>query len=327
MGRYRHTTQKFYCPKCNKKTLVRDSQYDHSTQSWSRGWVCKNQPPKKYDRLVELLTNGDPHDELNDAETYVEYELRWGDDCEKLRLAKQEEIKAYLKRRPPCDCKIFVPGKDAEIVDYHTVLDLLIRPGEQIKHYLLEKDPNIRRQGFEVLYSSETIDLVRMRDGSGVAVWLYWKCTWEPDREKSEINWRALSHEAAAYISHKDVPLRAIFGNSRRYAVWTKPVREQERASCLRHVPFSGGLGKRKKAEIVEWAKVLEANLVSYQEKAVAAVDTWLAWGRQLNAAIGKSKVSIGHYNAHSKTASINIHGWLNQAQIEAIAEALGKTS
>jgi hypothetical protein len=330
MGRRNKT--KYYCPKCSKKTLVRAF---NAKTTWKPGWECTNQPPQMWAKLIAALNSGDP-DELDDPYVYSSYKARWGDDPEPHRLAEQEKVKKLLKKGS-CDCVIFRPnGEQAEITDYTTVLDKLIRPGALIKHHLLETNSNIHNRGFEVLYSSDTLDLVRHRCQAGVGVWLYWKCTWEPNRSKSEIQWSNLTHAAAGYIKHgfafgegapeSTTSLRSIFGN-KRYAVWTKESNDNKRSTWFRSVPFTGNLGKRKKAEIVKWVKKLEDNLTSYQEQAAAAVKTWTDWGAQLKAAIGGSKVSIGHYDGHEQTASINIHGNLNQAQIEAIAKALKETS
>ena len=308
MGRHRNIIKKFYCPKCSKKTLVRDSNYDSQTQTWSRGWKCNNQPPIRTINVVE-------------SEVYYD-EAQWDSDKAAVQLA---ECEAYIKKHPPCDCTIFVPGKDAEIIDYHNILDLLIRPGDAIRHHLFEKNSNVHRKGFEVLHSTDDVDVVRHRDNNGVAVWLYWKCMWDPDRSPKEINWEPLQHQAAAFIEHEGVSTRSIFTRGGRYALWTKPVQGHERSHIFRNVPFCGGLGKRKTAEIISWVEKLEANLRAYEREAAAAVEKWEAWGQQLRRAVSSksSKVHISGWNARSELVTISIHAQLTQEQVEAIAEIL----
>ena len=336
MGRRRNTTTKYYCPKCERKTLVRDSDYNHTTRRYQQGWVCTNQPPKQYSAIIALLTDGDPNGELDSYEPYFSYEARHGgygaEEKAKMVVARAAEVakvKAYMEKRPACDCKIFHVSRDATIQDYcPTVLDRMVRGGEAVKHHIFENDSDVHRKGFEVLYSSEDMDLVRMRDDHGVAVWLYWKCSWDPDRSKSEIKWDALQHEAANYIKHGDLKVSAIFANAARYAVWTKPVKESERHYRLRNVPFTGSLGKRKKAELVAWAKDLEANLKGYESAAVLAEADWRAWGIQLKAGVRSrsNKVSVSNYNGKSQLANISIRGMLTQNQINAVAAVLRDT-
>lgn len=322
MGRQ---SPKFYCPKCGKKTLIATSHYDYNLSDWKRGYECKNQAPRRYNHLISAFANNhDPSGTLDDESNYWGYEARWSGSKQALRLAQQEEVKAYLKKNPtPCDCTIFVEGREAKISDYGCLLDKLIQTDPPIKVYLLENNVYVKKRGFEVLYSTEIMDVVRLNDDHGVAVWLYWKCKWEPDRQSSEIEWSDLTHEAAAYILHKGKTIQSIFRNHTRYPLWTKPDRK-ERATSLQNVPFCGSLGKRKKAEIVEWAKSLEKNLQDYQKQAAAAVEAWKAWGDQLRAAVSREiRVCISHYNGVSKTAYITINGALTQGQIERIAEAL----
>ena len=307
MGRRSRTVDKFYCPKCGKKALIKVQRYSHTNGGWQRGYECKNQIPRKYSQL------------LNDGFYWSRRELQ---------AAQRAEAEAYVQKHPECDCKIYVEGRDAEIADFGCVLDLMIRTDPPIKYHLLEKNSNIQKRGFEVIHSTETLDLVRLNDKYGVAIWLYWKYKWDPDHTQDEIDWRSLTHEAAAFITHRDTSLRSIFSQTSRYPVWTKPGTVSERSSCLRHVPFSGNLGKRKRAEIIEWTKALEANLAAYQEQAAAAVNEWTTWGEQLTSAVAhETKIHISRFNGKSKRARISINGDLTQAQIERIAEALKKTS
>jgi hypothetical protein len=291
--------------------LVKSQKYNSTVGSWDWGYECQHSPPKKYVALINY-------------DRYWGYEARYGDNKEKLQAEQRAEAEAYLQKNPACDCEIYVPGRQAEIVDFGCVLDLLIRTDPAIKYHLLEKNSNIHKRGFEILHSSDMLDVVRHRDQHGVAVWLYWKCKWEPDHNLPSLNWKAMSHEAAAYITHRDTSLRAIFSHTARYPIWTKPDRVNERAHCLRAVPFWGPLGKRKKAEIIKWVKELEAKLAAYQEQAAAAVKEWTDWGRQLKESVAaETKVYIRDYNGKSKTANITISGALTQAQIERIAVAL----
>jgi hypothetical protein len=305
MGRrsYR-ASRKFYCPACKKKTLVRSRAYDNNAGRSFYSWECENQLSRRQRRILD----GDEY---------------FYDDEE--RAAAEEKVKKHLAKNPECDCVITAPGRDAEIADYGTVLDKLIRIGEPIKHHLLETDKGIYRKGMQVLYSSDHVDVVRLRDQSGVAVWLYWKVMWEPNRSQSEINWAALCSEAAAYLFHENTTLRTIFRNTKRFPVWTKE-EGGARDYSLREAPLSGSLGKKKKAEIVEWVKKLETNLPTYEAQAKAANDKWVAWGRQLQEKTADSKVRVVSFNSMSKTAAITIRGTLSQEQIEAVVAALAGT-
>ena len=329
MGR-RNTKKKYYCPKCHKKTLV--EAYNSATK-WNSGWECTNQPPKKWDKLVKALSQ-DPIDEetLADPYTYEDctgsYELRWGDDVDNRRAALQKKVRTYLKKRPPCDCVIFNENDSgrAKISDYTTVLDKLIRPGEPIMHHLIEKNNHIQRRGFQVLHSTDTLDVVRHNDDNGVAVWLYWKCCWDEGRSKTEIQWDDLKHNGAAYLSHgvdeQKKDLRSIFGSGSRFALWAKSKPQYGR---LQNVPFTGNLGKKKKAEIIEWTKQLEASLRLYEAEAKEARITWKNWGRELRNALGavSNKVSISGYNGKHQNCTISINERLTKEQTLAIAEIL----
>jgi len=318
---------KFYCPKCNRKTLV---QAYNSRTNYNSGWECTNQPPKMWRRLVEALTQ-DPvdTDALNDDYTYSDcsYEVRWGDNTEVERAKLQEKVKAYLKKTPPCDCVIFKEnGERAEITDYTTVLDKLIRPGSLILHHLIEKHNTIQRRGFQVLHSTDEVDVVRLNDANGIGVWLYWKCTWDEGRSKSEINWSDLHHSAAAYLNHgadeNEKPLTAVFRRSERYALWSK---EKPKYGHFNDVPFHGNLGKRKKAEIIEWVKQLEQKLKSYEVESGEARRAWESWGKQLRVALVDvtDRISISNYNGKYKVCKISVDTRVTQEQALAIAAIL----
>jgi len=329
MGRRESPKTNYYCPACRRKTLIKTSKYNHSTHGYQRGFLCTNRPPKVWAKLIAALESGDP-ERLENSNIYVSYIARhqinraggaWaGGEAARSEARQVEQAKA--KAFPaPCATEIFHPDRDAEIVDFYGVLDLLIRPGDLIIHHLLEKNPKIQRKGIEVLYSSEDVDLVRLRDNGGVAVWLYWRCTWDPDRLQSEIKWEALGHEAAASIKHDGVSVRTIFSNQTRSAVWA--------ATESRNVPFSGTLGVRKRAALVEWVMRLEANLETYTAAAIKNEIKWRAWGSQLKDGLRSrsDEVRVLSFNGESQLATVSIRCMVTQEQAIAIADILSQTS
>jgi len=316
----------YYCPKCSRKKLVKDNKWSRDHGTYFRIWKCTNQPSKQMAKLKEGIDKGEVTGTSGDYYSYYSsYEAKHGDANEKTiaRKAEYDKCVAYFKANPPCDVEISVHDRDARIVDYFSVLDLLIRDGEAIQHHLLETHSGVYRRGMEVLYSSEQTDIVRYRDGHGVAIWLYWKCTWEPNRNKNEINWRALTTGAAGYMTHRGTELPVIFRNDSRFALWAK---EKDSSSWYRNVPFSGKLTKKTKAEIVDWVKDLEKNLSAYEEKAAADDQMWQHWYKTLRTETEalSGRISIRHFDGEQKEAQINIQGWLPPEKVKAIAAIVG---
>jgi hypothetical protein len=313
---------KYYCPKCERKTLVRDREWSSEAGQWLGTWVCKNTPSKAIARLKQAIDDGEATGTVEDYSGYYEsYEAKYGDDEEKTAARKKEydRVIDYYAKNPPCGITIKVHNRDAKIVDYFSVLDLLIRDGTAVMHHLLEANPNFYRKGFESLYSSETVDVVRMRDDRGVAVWLYWKCCWEPEREKSEINWSALTSGAAAYIHYGEVPVPQIFHHSYRLCLWSKELRNKPLFTDEK-------LTKSVKEKIVQWVKGLEQALPQLTEQAAAGQLAWNNWFTETqNATQARCghRVVINQYDGEVKEVRVGINGWITPEQLQAIAEIL----
>ncbi len=75
-------TEKFYCPKCNRKTLVQENRWDRN-HDYNKVWACKNAPPDKYRRVA---AHGSYHHDQD--------------------IARAEEKAAtdYIKKHPACGC-------------------------------------------------------------------------------------------------------------------------------------------------------------------------------------------------------------------------------
>ena len=227
----------FYCPECGNKTLVEDRDWQRAANGrdhdYYRTWKCRhNHGSKEIQRRIDA---------------------NW--IYPRTERAMQEAMNK-VAARPPCNCVITAQGRDAEISDYGTILDKLANADNEFKNWLLGADPTVHKKGFEILYQTDFMRVVRLRDKEGVGVWVYW----EADRDSDQILGRsALEHQCALHIKFRDLSLRAIFLDS-RFALWRKG---------HDNTLFSGkSLGKRMKAKIVEWATEFEAAFPSLLQEA-----------------------------------------------------------
>jgi len=310
MGRRRRRkVDKFYCPKCGRKTLSEEYDYDTGCKIWK----CYNQTPQ---RFVDIIK-------------YDEYygRAQWDED---LQPAQKAKAVAYTAKYPPCDCVITTPGRDAEIVDFGCVLDLLVRVGEPIRYHLLESNSDIHSKGFEVLHQSDMLDIVRLRDKQGVGAYLYWKMSWEPDYDGIRWDQGTFTHTAASYISFRPAGGALADGHTlpslfrrRRILLWTKD--RDKNSYHMEDAIFDGSLTKKKRAAIVSWASELERQLPQLMEKATAAVGAWNEWGTQLKESVRTIgiDVHVNGFDAVHKRAKVAIHGWVSPDQARAIAAIL----
>lgn len=314
MGRGSRKKERFYCPQCGKKTLEADSKYDHSSYEYHKVWVCKNQQSKATMKLAAFETL---EDVLDDGYYY-------GTQAQKEAEAskKWEAAKAKVAKTPPCDLVIEKEGEDAEIADFGCVLDKLARTGEPIRYYLMEKNTNIHRKGFEVLHSTDVVDVVRLRDDRGVAVYLYWKMNWEPDYDGITWNQNVLTFTSSSYLSFQDHPLPTLF-RQQRLLLWTKD--KEKNSYHMKHALFDGSLTQKTRAKIIAFAKALEAALPQLKDRAMEAKNAWMAWGQNATqeiAAVGKG-VSVQSYDSVHQNLKVNIYGWITTEQAKAIARIL----
>lgn len=321
MGRRRRgNTTRYYCPKCGRKTLVEEQSWQRDVGSWFTQFRCTNQPPKNHAKLWEEMQEAEVVEDI-DKYAYWGYDARHDQTevGEKLRAEQRAKAAASFKS-PPCDCVISKPGANATINDFHTVLDLLVRDGHAIEHWLFENNSGIHRRGFEVLHSDDVCDVVRLRDDQGVNIWLYWKAAWEPDYDGPAIERRVLTHTAAGYLSFRGVPLPTLFRNGTRLLLWTKSP-----SSSSRDAVFSGSLTQKKRSSVVEWAKTLVRDLPQITDEAAEAVSVWDAWGKQLKSEISAvtNKLHVSGFDQRHEKAAVQIQGWLPPEKIKAIAAIL----
>jgi len=220
--------------------------------------------------------------------------------------------RAKMPSGPPCGLIIEIADRDATLDDYNDVLGRLAQINvPEIQQWLLKNKTNINKRGMEVLYEGTLVDVIRRRDSAGVGVALYWRAeTWDDDPDTlnpfSTIN-GALRSNAAHYVMFRGTPVGPQF-QTNGTDVW---------ASGNDAQVFTGALGKKLKAKIVEWAAALEKELPSLIEQCRAEDARWKAEEAHLKSAIGEI-VSSGHfhisdYRGNTKTGGI----WLRSVSPE----------
>ena len=291
MARKSEASKRWYCPKCGRKTLQRreESVYKKGKLVF---WVCRHAYVSPHERYAMGLTPGHT--------TRTFWELK------------------RAKMGPTCGAEIRHPDRDAEISDYHGVLDKLVRATstEPIRDYLLEHYPTIHRKGMEILYSSETLDLVRIRDQDGVAAWIYWKCTWEPGRDRNEIPWSIFQGAVGDYITFNGFKASRIFATD-RYPVWSKDV-----GKATINAAF---FNKFSKAQVVKWAQDLEQALPEMMARAQSERARWTAEEQTLRMEVQSISplVAVTSYDGELRPARIRIYKLLTPEQAKVIAEVL----
>lgn len=275
MGRYRYGEKKstYYCPKCGKKKLEKNHSY--SGGGYYQTWSCSH--------------NAEPR--------------TW-----RARRRRQKQVEEG-KTFKVCGLVIAVDGRDAEIEDYHDVLGKMARiKTPAIQTYLLEHDRNIHKRGLEVLYVGELVSLVRRRDGEGVGVALYWNAnTWDDDEDVmnpvSGSNLRLFQDECTQYVKFNGVSISDLLRRDGQ-DIWLK-----DDGGAY---PFTGGLGKRLKARLVEFTTQLEKALPDVIKRCEAERTRWAdekaAFIKAVNAVNTQYKpVQVTHYNGETKTAVISV--------------------
>lgn len=289
--RRRKQTERYYCPKCGNKTLVaatswqRDSTGGHKS---FRVWQCRHNSGSK--DLQRRLDNG------------------WLYNDASIARAKNK-----VAACPPCNCEIQAQGRDAEISDYGTILDKIVRADNNFKDWLLETDHHIHKKGFEVIHQTDFMTVVRLRDQQGVGVWVYW----EADRDSDQLLGRsALQHQCALYVRFRGVSLRAIFYD-RRFALWKK-----DSDTML----FSGkSLGKRMKAKIVEWATAFEAEFPKLLQETRNQKGRWEGEEAELKSELRSitNELVVNTYDGELATCRIALSRGVTPQQAKEIARII----
>lgn len=203
---------------------------------------------------------------------------------------------------PPCGAIIEVTDRNAEISDYGDVLAKMAKIGvSPIQQWLLENDREVSKRGMEVLYEGVILDVVRRHHNkTGVGVALYWKGqTYE--REESTLDpidsfHSALRSEAANYVSFGTTSAKELFRDN-GVEIWNK-----DNAS----LPFSGGLGKKLKEKIVQFAARLERTLPRLFEECQAERRRWEiergAFKDAIAAITDEDTFEVRHYSGETHT-------------------------
>ena len=221
-----------------------------------------------------------------------------------------QEAMNKVAARPPCNCVIKGQGRDAEISDHGTILDRLADADNDFKNWLFRSDPTVHKKGFEILYRTDFMHVVRLRDKEGVGVWVYW----EADRDGDQILGRsALAHPCALNIKFRGLSLRTIFFTN-RFELWRKG---------HDNTLFSGkSLGKRMRAKIVEWATEFEAAFPALLQEARNQKGRW-----EGEESLLKSELrSISHdlvvrsYDGHHTNCRVQLLRPVTPEQAKAIA-------
>lgn len=258
---------RYYCPKCNHKTLVQDYEWCVSSQSWHRTWKCLfNKPTRR-------RSYGQP--------------------------PKKE-------KGPPCGCHIQTPGRDAEITDFTNPVDRLAQEmdNEPIINYLLRENHNIRRKGLEVIYAGKLAWAVRKTGSHGPEVTLYWRARTTDkdcgllDPTNDGHRTRALFHNAAKGLSYRGEFLVTIL-NHQNCRLWIK---NDEYEGV-----FEGNLTKKLKAEIAEWVRSFEELVEPLLNRAMELKTRWEAMEAKLDEDLKDTGVKFHNYNVFKNEVHINI--------------------
>jgi len=217
---------------------------------------------------------------------------------------------------PACGLVISHPDRHAKISDYHSVLDLIVRDGEAIKHHLLENNANVRKRGLEIMYAGELLDLVRLRDNEGVGAYIYFKAHWDGTVGGVPCQ---LTGGASRHIKFRDHTVESL-SRVYRFCLWAK----KETYHPQRGAPFKGKLTAKMRIAIVEWAAALDRAWPQLAAKATSEHDRWVSESKALQAELrfeGKGPcVQVKLYNGETKTVSIDVHGAITPDQARAVA-------
>lgn len=219
------------------------------------------------------------------------------------------------EKNPPCGLEIKVPGRNAEIDDYGTVIDKMANIAvPQIQQWLLKHDSDVRKKGIEVLYEGEFLDLVRRTDAGhgGLGVAIYWRAaTWDRDPDihnPTAIENDALRAESSQHITFRGFNVAYLFdGHS---VIWQKGEDQHDAV-------FKGKtLGKKLKAKLVSFAQAVEANYEKLLAKAKSESARWVEEKKAFKHAIeqvaladgrGRFPVRVDHYCGETQTAKVRL--------------------
>ncbi len=229
--------------------------------------------------------------------------------------------------RPPCGLVITHPDRNAKISDYHSILDLIVRDDQAIKHYLLENHHTIKKRGLEVLYAGELLDLVRLNDEEGIVAYIYFKVKWDEDSDVSSHRSghpRELTKGAARYIKFRDQTVESLARNF-RICLWA----QKGTYYGQRNAPFKGQLTKDLRNTIVEWAAALDRSWPQLEAKTIAEQRRWDIEQKALQEDLrfeGKGPyIQLQTYDGEVHKVTIAVAGSVTPAQARAVAAIFSK--
>lgn len=275
----------YYCPKCGQKKLRSDYVSDLTVQRYQcrRVWVC---------------------------------------DAYHASPGHQQEpgVKAQGQK---CDVRIDVPGRDAEIIDYHNVLDRMASSTPAVISWLLSNDHSICKTGIKCLYEGKNLDVVRYRKSStsfesGIGIYMvpHFIRFDEPDVAA------VFKAPAADHVKFGRHAVRRIFWQSRPMLYHNHQESTTHGGPIFSDKTESPELTKM----IVDWAKDLDARFDDLQKEVAAAQQAYGSAEDQLKSEITSLAgrvLSFDTYDHVKDRVWVKITGSVTRAEALAMAQAI----
>jgi len=317
--KYRNTSNDlntYYCPQCKRKTLV--NRHKHNKRWNHLIWFCT------YGRLTEkaqrIYDDGQKaerefaegrHSSLADA--YADH--LWGSTRERY-LKLKEEVAA----KKACGFTVEFPDRSATKEDIVPILDKMAGDESMFEMWVRENRPDINVRSMETLYESQWAVVVRVKDKTGIGVWVYFEDVrlqhgWGPKyKNMGRSSSQFLQIQTYGLTNNATFSIQALWTAGERLCLWHKD------ADRSRKAPFIGKLTADLKRKMVDWIKQIEADLDTYINAANAE---WERWERErIRMRDECAPLSLNYYSGNDHKGQVSIDKRLTMEEAKVIADA-----